>query len=107
MNLEHFEAPAFADAIATGVTLVDFWATWCGPCKMQGAILEKMELPAELEGKVRVGKLDIDKAPLVAAQYKVQSIPTLILFKDGQPIETMVGVQRADVILSKLAAALQ
>lgn len=107
MNLEHFEAPAFADAIATGVTLVDFWATWCGPCKMQGAILEKMELPAELEGKVRVGKLDIDKAPLVAAQYKVQSIPTLILFKDGQPIETMVGVQRVDVILSKLAAALQ
>lgn len=107
MNLEHFEAPTFADAIATGITLVDFWATWCGPCKMQGAILEKMELPAEMEGKVRVGKLDIDKAPLVAAQYKVQSIPTLILFKDGQPIETMVGVQRADVILSKLASALQ
>jgi thioredoxin 1 len=54
-----------------------------------------------------VGKLDIDKAPLVAAQYKVQSIPTLILFKDGQPIETMVGMQRADAILAKLTAVAQ
>jgi thioredoxin 1 len=107
MTLEHFDATNIAEAIASGITLVDFWATWCGPCKMQGAILEKMELPAELDGKVRVGKLDIDKAPLVAAQYKVQSIPTLILFKDGQPIETMVGMQRADAILAKLMAVTQ
>lgn len=107
MTLEHYDATNIADAIASGITIVDFWATWCGPCKMQGAILEKMELPPEMEGKVRVGKLDIDKAPLVAAQYKVQSIPTLILFKDGQPIETMVGLQRADAILAKLSAALQ
>jgi thioredoxin 1 len=107
MTLEHFDATNIAEAIASGIVLVDFWATWCGPCKMQGAILEKMELPAELDGKVRVGKLDIDKAPLVAAQYKVQSIPTLILFKDGQPIETMVGMQRADAILAKLTAVAQ
>ncbi len=107
MTVEHFDAANFAEVIATGVTLVDFWATWCGPCKMQGAILDKMELPAEMEGKVRVGKVDIDKAPLIAAQYKVQSIPTLILFKDGQPLETMVGLQRADAILPKLESALQ
>lgn len=106
MTLEHFDGANFASAVAQGVTLVDFWATWCGPCKMQGAILDKMELPPELAGKVTIGKLDIDKEPMIAAQYRVQSIPTLILFKDGQPLETMVGVQRADVLIEKLTQAI-
>jgi thioredoxin 1 len=106
MTVEHFDPASFDTTIATGVTLVDFWATWCGPCKMQGAILDKMELPETLVGKVTVGKLDIDKAPMIAAKYRVQSIPTEIIFKNGEPLETLVGVTRADALIEKLEKAI-
>jgi thioredoxin 1 len=106
MNVEHLDPATFETTIATGVTLVDFWATWCGPCKMQGAILDKMELPESLVGKVTVGKLDIDKAPMIAAKYRVQSIPTIIIYKDGTPVETLIGVTRADALIEKLEKAI-
>lgn len=77
-----------------GVVLVDFFAEWCGPCKMVAPILE--ELSDELEGKVEIFKIDVDSNPDVASEYGVMSIPTLILFKDGDAIDEMVGFQPKD-----------
>jgi thioredoxin 1 len=71
--------------------LVDFWAPWCGPCRMVAPVLE--ELAKEYEGKVKVVKLNIDENQGTATEYGVRSIPTLILFKDGKECEKMIGVQ--------------
>ncbi len=70
--------------------LVDFYADWCGPCKMMGPIID--ELHDQYEGKVKIGKLNVDNSPETAAEFRVMSIPTLIFFKNGKAIETMVGV---------------
>lgn len=75
---------------ANGTVLVDFFATWCGPCKMIAAAVE--QLAANYEGKAAVYKLDVDEAQEIAQEYKVMSIPTLIFFKDGKESERIVGV---------------
>lgn len=76
----------FDSKVESGVQLVDFWATWCGPCKMIAPVLE--ELAADYEGKADILKLDVDENPSTAAKYEVMSIPTLIVFKDGQPVDS-------------------
>jgi thioredoxin 1 len=73
----------------SGLVLVDFWAEWCGPCKMIGPVLE--ELGRDMEGKVTIGKVNVDENPASAGNYGVRSIPTLMLFKDGKPVSTKVG----------------
>ncbi|AFV77029.1 thioredoxin [Thermus oshimai] len=73
------------------LVLVDFWAEWCAPCRMIAPILE--ELAQEYEGRVVVAKLDVDENPKTAMRYRVMSIPTVILFKGGQPVEVLVGAQ--------------
>lgn len=73
------------------LVLVDFWAEWCAPCRMIAPILE--ELAQEYEGRVVVAKLDVDEHPKTAMRYRVMSIPTVILFKEGQPVEVLVGAQ--------------
>lgn len=81
----------FDSKVESGVQLVDFWATWCGPCKMIAPVLE--ELAADYEGKADILKLDVDENPSTAAKYEVMSIPTLIVFKDGQPVDKVVSFQ--------------
>lgn len=81
----------FQSETAQGLTLVDFWAPWCAPCRIIAPVVE--ELASQYEGRVKVGKLNVDDNPGISGQYRVMSIPTLILFKDGQPVEGMVGAQ--------------
>lgn len=81
-------------------TLVDFFATWCGPCKMQSPILEQVK--AKVGEKANIVKVDIDANRELAAQYNVQSVPTLILFKAGQPVWRAVGVQQGAALEAKL-----
>jgi thioredoxin 1 len=80
--------------------LVDFWAVWCGPCQTQGPIVE--DVAKELEGKAIVGKLNVDENPTTAGTYNVMSIPTLIVFKGGQPVKQFVGVQNKETLLTEL-----
>ena len=80
--------------------LVDFWAEWCGPCRMVAPVLEK--LADEMDGKVRVGKVNVDDESGLAGRYGIQSIPTLLLFKDGKVVDQYIGATTRDVLVKML-----
>ena len=85
--------------------LVDFWAEWCGPCKMIAPTVH--EMAEEFDGKLLVGKVDVDNAPNIAMKYGIRSIPALIFFKDGQPVDQIVGAVPKGVLKSKIEAVLE
>lgn len=91
----------FQDETTSGLVLVDFWAAWCAPCRMLGPIIE--EIADEVEG-VTVGKLNVDENPQIAGKFQIMSIPTVMLFKDGEPVETMIGLRPKDAYLQVIEA---
>lgn len=97
LTQENFEKEVLA---APGVVLVDFWAPWCGPCRMLAPIIDAVS--EKFEGKAKVGKVNVDENGALAQQYGVMSIPTLVVFKAGKPVDQMVGLQSEEHLATKL-----
>lgn len=103
-NDQNFEAEVLQSGLPV---LVDFFAVWCGPCQMLSPIVEEIAkemeaMPAGRQGKIKVGKLNVDEAPKTAEKYNVMSVPTLILFKNGQAVKTIVGFRGKEEITKEI-----
>ena len=100
-NALHLDQEQFeAELAKPGILVVDFWASWCMPCKMLAPVIDR--LAAEYEGKATVGKVNVDEEPDLAARYNVQSIPYVAIFKDGQLINALVGVRPYEAFTQEL-----
>jgi thioredoxin 1 len=102
MAIVNLTAKNFDSSVAEGAWVIDFWATWCGPCRMQGKLLENGAAMLEERG-IKIGKVNVDEEQELAMRFGILSIPTLLVYKDGQKINSFVGVQQ----LSTLAEAIK
>ena len=100
-NITTLTTKNFADETGKGVVMVDFWATWCMPCKAMAPVID--EIATQTIGKVKVGKVDIDQNGPLANQFGIQSIPTVLIFRDGVLVETFVGVQSKAALVNALS----
>ncbi|MCJ7804705.1 thioredoxin [Patescibacteria group bacterium] len=96
---QNFEKEVLKSEIAV---LVDFWAPWCGPCQMVGSVIE--ELAKEFEGKIKIGKLNVDESPQTAAKYGVMSIPAVIFFKEGKEVARKIGLESKETYLKLISS---
>lgn len=99
--MTHFDTASFSKALqGDKLLIVDFWAVWCGPCRMLGPVVEKLE--QDYAGRAVVGKVNVDEQPQLAAQFGVMSIPTVIFFKNGKEIDRKVGVMPEEVFVQTI-----
>lgn len=106
MSLIHFTDDSFENEVLKyeGVALVDFWAPWCGPCQALGPVIE--EIANEYEGKAKVGKVNVDEEREIAEKYMVMSIPTVLVIKNGEVVNTLVGLRPKEDYLDAIDSAL-
>ncbi|MFH1359640.1 MAG: thioredoxin [Candidatus Omnitrophota bacterium] len=97
LTVKNFEQEVLKSSVPV---LVDFWAEWCGPCKMVSPVID--EVAKEFSDRIKVGKVNIDEAQDLAMRYSVMSIPTLMFFKDGQPVDQVIGAVGKDQLISKI-----
>ena len=98
-TIEHLTDASFADAVGDGLTVIDFWAAWCGPCR---AMAPQFERAAELRPQYRFAKVDVDAEPELASRYAIRSIPTLMVLRDGEPIAAQAGLIPAEALVQAL-----
>ena len=103
-DVKHLDDSNFEAATAKGVALIDFWAEWCGPCRMLGPVVE--EIAKEIGDKAVIAKVDVDKAQKLAQKFSVRSIPSIFILKDGQVAQHFIGVKDKKTLLDAITAAL-